>query len=78
MASALGSSKYAKIDILKTISKNTKRGTRTSTKYHDIKGKVTDFRYYESLYSPVTTALLVYVDAGDSLKSTIQLKVMNA
>ena len=74
MASALGSSKYAKIDILKTISKNTKRGTRTSTKYHDIKGKVTDFRYYESLYSPVTTALLVYIDAGDSLKSTIPIK----
>ena len=74
MASALGSSKYAKIDILKTISKNTKRGTRTSTKYHDIKGKVTDFRYYESLYSPVTTALLVYVDAGDSLKSSIPIK----
>ena len=74
MASALGSSKYAKIDILKTVSKGTKRGTRTSTKYHDIKGKVTDFRYYESLYSPVTTALLVYVDAGDSLKSTIPIK----
>ena len=74
MASALGASKYAKIDILKTVSKGTKRGTRTSTKYHDIKGKVTDFRYYESLYSPVTTALLVYVDAGDSLKSTIPIK----
>ena len=74
MASALGSSKYAKIDIIKTISKSTKRGTRTDTKSHDIKGKVTNFRYYESLYSPVTTALLVYVDAGDSLKSTIPIK----
>ena len=74
MASALGSSKYAKVDILKKISKNTKRGTRTSTKSHDIKGKVTNFRYYESLYSPVTTALLVYIDAGDSLKSTIPIK----
>ena len=42
MASALGASKYAKIDILKTISKSTKRGTRTSTKSHDIKGKVTN------------------------------------
>ena len=74
MASALGSSKYAKVDIIKKISKGTKRGTRTSTKSHDIKGKVTNFRYYESLYSPVTTALLVYVDAGDSLKSTIPIK----
>ena len=72
MASALGSSKYAKIDILKTVS--TRNGRDTKTKTHDIKGKVTDFRYYESLYSPVTTALLVYVDAGDSLKSTIPIK----
>ena len=72
MASALGSSKYAKIDILKTVS--TRNGRDTKTKIHDIKGKVTNFRYYESLYSPVTTALLVYVDAGDSLKSTIPIK----
>ena len=72
MASALGSSKYAKIDILKTVS--TRNGRDTKTKTQDIKGKVTDFRYYESLYSPVTTALLVYVDAGDSLKSTIPIK----
>ena len=72
MASALGSSKYAKIDILKTVS--TRNGRDTKTKTHDIKGKVTNFRYYESLYSPVTTALLVYVDAGDSLKSTIPIK----
>ena len=74
MASALGASKYAKINIIKKISKNTNRGTRTDTKSHDIKGKVTNFRYYESLYSPVTTALLVYIDAGDSLKSTIPIK----
>ena len=74
MASALGASKYAKIDIIKKISKSTARGTRTDTKSHDIKGKVTNFRYYESLYSPVTTALLVYIDAGDSLKSTIPIK----
>ena len=72
MASALGSSKYAKIDILKTVSTRNGRDTKTTT--HDIKGKVTNFRYYESLYSPVTTALLVYVDAGDSLKSTIPIK----
>ena len=44
MASALGASKYAKIDIIKNISKSTARGTRTDTKTHDIKGKETNFR----------------------------------
>ena len=66
MASALGASKYAKIDF-----KKPQGALATST--YDIKGKVTNFRYYESLYSPVVTGFLVYVDAGNSLKSTIPL-----
>ena len=68
MASALGSSKYAKIDLLKS-----RKNVAGNKKPVDLKGKVTNFRYYESLYSPVTTGLLVYVDAGDSLKSQIPI-----
>ena len=68
--SALGSSKYVKVEIKKTI----KYGKASSTsEEHDIKGKVTDIRYYESLYSPVVSGALIYVNAGDSLRSTIPL-----
>ena len=68
--SALGSSKYVKVEIQKTVGYG--RASSTSEEY-DIKGKVTDIRYYESLYSPVVSGALIYVDAGDSLRSNIPL-----
>ena len=68
MSSALGASKYAKIDLVKP-----RKNVAGNRKPVDLKGKVTNFRYYESLYSPVATSLLVYVDAGESLKSKIPI-----
>lgn len=74
MASALGSSKYAKIDIQK---KKSVRYGRASSRIKktlvDLKGKVTNFNYYESLYSPIVTANLMYVEAGESTKSTLPI-----
>ena len=69
--SALGASKYAKVEIKKTVPYG--RASSTSEEY-DIKGKTTDIRYYESLYSPTVTGTLIYLDAGGSLKSSIPLK----
>ena len=68
--SALGSSKYVKVEIQKTVPQGK---ASSKSELYDIKGKATDIRYYESLYSPVVTGMLIYVDAGDSLRSNIPL-----
>tara|TARA_B100000287_G_scaffold11502_1_gene11683 strand:+ start:1248 stop:2528 length:1281 start_codon:yes stop_codon:yes gene_type:complete len=74
MASALGSAKYTKIDIQKKKSKKYGRGSRKIVKTRvDLKGKVTNFSYYESLYSPIVTASLIYEEAGDSTKSSLPI-----
>jgi len=67
-ASALGAAKYAKIDLVKP-----RKNTVGNKKPVDLKGKVTDFRYYESVYSPDATSILVYTDAGNSLKSELPI-----
>ena len=69
--SALGPSKYVKVEIKKTVPYG--RASSTSDEY-DIKGKTTDIRYYESLYSPTVTGMIAYLDAGGSLKSSIPLE----
>ena len=35
----------------------------------DLKGKVLNLDYYESLYSPIVTATLMFFDAGGSVRA---------
>ncbi len=55
MASAVRASIYAHMEINK------------NGKVADIKGKTVSFDYYESVYSPVITAKLIFTDAGGSI-----------
>ena len=54
-----GASRAAIYEVL-TISKDGKE--------HPLQGKTVNFNYYESLYSPVVSGNLTYVDAGGSVE----------
>ena len=70
MASANAASKYEEI----TISRTKKRGGRSGgTFIKSVNGKVTSFSYYESLYSPVVTAKVIYIDSAESTKNQLEI-----
>lgn len=70
MASATAASKYEEI----TISRTKKRGGRSGGTFtKSVNGKVTSFSYYESLYSPVVTAKVIYIDSGESTKNQLEI-----
>ena len=70
MASANAASKYEEI----TISRTKKKGGRSGGTFtKSVNGKVTSFSYYESLYSPVVTAKVIYIDSGESTKNQLEI-----
>ena len=70
MASANAASKYEEI----TISRTKKRGGRSGGTFtKSVSGKVTSFSYYESLYSPVVTAKVIYIDSAESTKNQLEI-----
>ena len=64
MANASKSALYSDIKIHKTV-KSGKASSKRKTA--DLKGKIIDFNYYESLYSPMVTATATFIDAGGSV-----------
>ena len=70
MASATAASKYEEI----TISRTKKKGGRSGGTFtKSVNGKVTSFSYYESLYSPVVTAKVIYIDSAESTKNQLEI-----
>ena len=70
MASANAASKYEEI----TISRTKKKGGRSGGTFtKSVNGKVTSFSYYESLYSPVVTAKVIYIDSAESTKNQLEI-----
>jgi hypothetical protein len=72
MASATAASKYEEITISRT-KKKTGQGSQGKTTTKSVNGKVTSFSYYESLYSPVVTAKVIYIDSGESTKNQLEI-----
>ena len=72
MASANAASKYEEITISRT-KKKTGQGSQGKTITKSVNGKVTSFSYYESLYSPVVTAKVIYIDSGESTKNQLEI-----
>jgi hypothetical protein len=72
MASATAASKYEEITISRT-KKKTGQGSQGKTTTKSVSGKVTSFSYYESLYSPVVTAKVIYIDSGESTKNQLEI-----
>ena len=72
MASANAASKYEEITISRT-KKKTGQGSQGKTTTKSVNGKVTSFSYYESLYSPVVTAKVIYIDSGESTKNELEI-----
>ena len=72
MASANAASKYEEITISRT-KKKTGQGSQGKTVTKSVNGKVTSFSYYESLYSPVVTAKVIYIDSGESTKNQLEI-----
>ena len=72
MASANAASKYEEITISRT-KKKTGQGSKGKTVTKSVNGKVTSFSYYESLYSPVVTAKVIYIDSGESTKNQLEI-----
>ena len=72
MASATAASKYEEITISRT-KKKTGQGSQGKTVTKSVNGKVTSFSYYESLYSPVVTAKVIYIDSGESTKNQLEI-----
>ena len=66
--SASAPSKYEEMVVSKTVNVTDKRSTTYS-----LRGKVTSFSYYESLYSPVVTAKVIYIDSGESTKNQLEI-----
>ena len=71
MASATAASKYEEITISRT-KKKSGQGNQKRTITKSVSGKVTSFSYYESLYSPVVTAKVIYIDSAESTKKLLQ------
>ena len=72
MASANAASKYEEITISRT-KKKTGQGSQGKTTTKSVNGKVTSFSYYESLYSPVVTAKVIYIDSAESTKNQLEI-----
>ena len=72
MASANAASKYEEITISRT-KKKTGQGSQGKTTTKSVNGKVTSFSYYESLYSPVVSAKVIYIDSGESTKNQLEI-----
>ena len=72
MASANAASKYEEITISRT-KKKTGQGNQGKTVTKSVNGKVTSFSYYESLYSPVVTAKVIYIDSAESTKNQLEI-----
>jgi len=72
MASANAASKYEEITISRT-KKKTGQGGQGKTVTKSVNGKVTSFSYYESLYSPVVTAKVIYIDSAESTKNQLEI-----
>ena len=72
MSSANAASKYEEITISRT-KKKTGQGNQGKTVTKSVNGKVTSFSYYESLYSPVVTAKVIYIDSGESTKNELEI-----
>lgn len=72
MSSANAASKYEEITISRT-KKKTGQGGQGKTVTKSVNGKVTSFSYYESLYSPVVTAKVIYIDSGESTKNQLEI-----
>ena len=62
--SASAPSKYEEMVVSKTVKVTDKRSNTYS-----LRGKVTSFSYYESLYSPATTASVTYTESTESTKN---------
>ena len=62
--SASAPSKYEEMVVSKTVNVTDKR-----SKTYSLRGKVTSFSYYESLYSPATTASVTYTESTESTKN---------
>lgn len=72
MSSANAASKYEEITISRT-KKKTGQGGQGKTVTKSVNGKVTSFSYYESLYSPVVTAKVIYIDSAESTKNQLEI-----
>jgi len=72
MASATAASKYEEITISRT-KKKSGQGNQKRTTTKSVSGKVTSFSYYESLYSPVVTAKVIYIDSAESTKNQLEI-----
>ena len=62
---AAAASKYEEMVVSRT-KKKTGQGNQGKTTTKSVNGKVTSFSYYESVYSPATTANVTYVDSAES------------
>lgn len=69
---AAAASKYEEMVVSRT-KKKTGQGNQGKTVTKSVNGKVTSFSYYESVYSPATTASVTYVDSGESTKNQLEI-----
>ena len=69
---AAAASKYEEMVVSRT-KKKTGQGNQGKTETKSVNGKVTSFSYYESVYSPATTASVTYVDSGESTKNQLEI-----
>ena len=69
---AAAASKYEEMVVSRT-KKKTGQGNQGKTVTKSVNGKVTSFSYYESVYSPATTASVTYVDSGESTKNELEI-----
>ena len=69
---AAAASKYEEMVVSRT-KKKTGQGNQGKTTTKSVNGKVTSFSYYESVYSPATTASVTYVDSGESTKNQLEI-----
>ena len=64
--SASAPSKYEEMVVSKTV-----KVTDNRSNTYSLRGKVTSFSYYESLYSPATTASVTYTESTESTKNLL-------
>ena len=69
---AAAASKYEEMVVSRT-KKKTGQGNQGKTVTKSVNGKVTSFSYYESVYSPATTANVTYVDSAESTKNQLEI-----
>tara|TARA_R100000406_G_scaffold88899_1_gene74570 strand:- start:30 stop:1319 length:1290 start_codon:yes stop_codon:yes gene_type:complete len=67
--SASAPSKYEEMVISRTRTTAGGQGNKSRSTTKSLRGKVTSFSYYESLYSPTTTASVTYTESTESTKN---------